>query len=125
MTTECPVEQNLCNIYRGDKIPFTFQFNNADGTPMDISGLKLYFTMKLVASSPDGEVGDLQDSVTFPTDAESVLGIGSMLVAAAKTELLTPVRDYFYDFQLIELDGPSTMGAGKIHVNQDITQATT
>ncbi len=123
MGDECSVEQRLCRVYRGDAIPFSFTFENDDGTPKDISGDKLYFTMKLDPNSADGAKGDLQYEVTFPSDTDSANGIGGMLVPASKTALLGVDVDYFYDFKYIEDGVPFTIGSGLIYVKLNITKA--
>ena len=119
----CQIAQNLCGIFRGDTIPFTFQFNDSDGNPIDISGMKLYFTMKLNKSSPDGEATDLQDVVTFPTDPASQAGQGNMTIPSTKTQDLSVNRDYFYDFELVDGNIVSTVGWGQVKVEQDVTLA--
>ncbi len=121
----CQTAQNLCSIFRGDTLPFTFQFNNEDLTPIDISGMTLYFTMKLKKNSPDGEITDLQHSVVFPSDTASQNGQGSMEIPSSETQNLTVDREYYYDFELVDGATVSTIGYGQIKVEQDITQADT
>ncbi len=121
----CQTAQNLCSIFRGDTLPFTFQFNNEDGTPIDISGMTLYFTMKLKKNSPDGEITDLQHSVIFPADTSSQNGQGDMVIPSSETQNLTVDREYYYDFELVDGTTVSTIGYGQIKVEQDITQADT
>ena len=125
MATSCATPQNLCSMFRGDTLPFSFQFNDTDGQPIDISGMKLYFTMKADATSDDGGPGDLQDSVTFPSDAQSALGQGELIIPASLTALLIPGTNYHFDFQLVDGTTIATMGIGQILVDQDITGATT
>jgi len=120
--TGCPTQQDMCGLFRGDTFQFDFTFKDEDGVALDISGMTLTFTMKQLVTSPDGVVGDLQESVIFPSDAQSVLGLGSMSVFPAKTTLLLPGVTYSFDFQLA--DGANyvlTVGWGTVPVKQDIT----
>ncbi len=124
MANTCQAAQDMCNLFRGDTFAWNFTFKDKDGVPIDISGMTLFFTMKQNPTSPDLEVGDLQESVTFPADSESALGIGFMQVLPAKTGLLIPKKKYHYDFQLVDgSDVVLTLGWGRLTINQDITQA--
>ena len=125
MATECSVEQNLCPIFDGDTIPFAVKFEDTEGLPIDISGMKLYFTMKDDPADDDNEPGDLQDSVTFPSDANSALGLGELIIPATKAATLKPGTTYTFDFQLVNGDVIATMGKGTIKVNQGVTKAVT
>jgi hypothetical protein len=120
----CLEPQNLCSFFRGDTVPFDFSFKDDDDNPIDISGKTLTFTMKKKKNSIDGLDGDLQQSVTFPNDANSIAGIGSMVLLPDVTRNLL-ISSYYFDFQLV--DGPddvSTVGFGSVVVEQDITITT-
>jgi hypothetical protein len=120
----CQVEQDLCPIHRGDSFNWTVAFKTDDGDAIDISGKKLFFTMKLTKNSVDGLAGDLQASVTFPADADSIAGLGTFSISKADTQDLTPGKSYYYDFQLTDPSDATyvkTLGFGKIKVLQDIT----
>jgi len=122
--TGCPDRQDMCGLFRGDTFQFDFTFKDEDDVALDISGMTLIFTMKQDATSPDGEVGDLQEAVIFPADAQSVLGLGSMSVLPAKTNLIVPGVTYNFDFQLVDgTDYVLTIGWGTVPVKQDISLA--
>ena len=119
---QCPTQQDLCNLYRGDTLPFTFKFNDPYGQAIDISGATLFFTMR---EDNEDENPALQVKVLFPIDENSENGIGSMKILPSDTESLEPIN-YYYDFQLVRSpDDVFTVGAGRIRVKNDTTKTTT
>ncbi len=124
MSENCQVDQRICDIVVGDAIPFSLKFGTKD-EPEPIAGIKIYFTMKLDRKSPDGLRGDLQHDVTFADGDDATNGIGEMLVPSAKTSLLSPGVDYFYDFRVIDGGEPYTLGSGVVLAKLGSTTATT
>jgi len=120
MTVQCSIEHNLCPIVRGDTVPFVFRFKFPDGSPLDISGLILFFSMK---KDPDGDVVDLQKRVVFPNDVNSKAGIGWLKLNPVDTNPLEPLFTYHYDFQVVTGSREVyTMGLGTVLVKRDITR---
>ena len=80
--------------------------------------------MKADKDSADGETGDLQASKTFPSDADSVAGLGSLTVTATQTYALTAGVNYYYDFMLVdESTTPDTitpLGEGRVKAANSI-----
>ena len=111
------------DFYRGDTLTYNFTFKDSAGVAIDISNTKLYFTLKTDPSYPDTSAS-LQDSITFPADADSIAGIGSIVISAASTNTLALVVHY-YDFQWINGTVVTTMGSGTLTVLQDITRTPT
>jgi hypothetical protein len=122
MSENCQIDQQLCDIFIGNAIPFSFKFGT-DEEPEDISGIKIYFTMKLNRESDDLKPGDLQHDVTFPEGGDSLTGDGEMLVPSEKTLLLSKDVEYFYDFRIIDNGNPFTIGSGKVYVKLGSTKA--
>lgn len=114
---------NIPSFYRGDTVSYNFTFKDADGLPIDISATKLWFTIKKDPTYPDNSAA-LQESVTFPSDADSVAGLGSITIAASVTALLSPIQ-YYYDFQWVEGANVVTLTTGTVTILQDITTTTT
>jgi hypothetical protein len=114
--------QALPDMYRGDSKTFSFTFKDDAGSPIDISGQTLWFTLK--ANQTDSDPGVLQQNVTFPTDSNSAAGIGSMVIPASATGSLTPGTTYYYDFQLVDGTYITTLGSGTVTILQDITIST-
>jgi len=120
-----PENTDLCPFYRGDTIPFSFEFKEADGSPMDISDMVIYYTMKLDIKEDVLGPNDLQSSATFPADTNSMNGLGELRVLPTDTEKLLPDRAYAYDFQLVGgVDEVYTVGQGTVSVLRDVTQVT-
>jgi len=122
MVNECLVPQDLCDIARGDTVPFGFTFKQPDGTPLPIAGMVLWFTAKLDPETELDPAAAIQQNVTFPVSPDSTAGIGSMKVLPAATELLIPGEKYKFDFQLT--NGPDdvfTVGEGSFKCKQDVT----
>ena len=114
---------SIPDIYRGDTLNYNFTFKDKDGNAIDISSTTLWFTMKRSPSDKDASAA-LQDSVTFPADANSVAGLGSIAIAATDTALLTPGVTYYYDFQWVDGTEVTTLAAGTVTALQDITIST-
>lgn len=113
----CAIEQDLCNVSRGDTMPFTFGFTNPDKSEMDIQGMRLTFEMRLDSKSVDP---DLSEEVVFGADAETALGRGSMKILPSKTTMLIAGMKYCYKF-IFEQSSTDiyTVGRGAITVNPD------
>jgi hypothetical protein len=116
--TECAIQQDLCPFYRGDTIPFEFTFKQPDDTPLDITDMTLTFSMK---EDPDDELPVLSVSTTFPDDADSHNGKGSLKIQSSDTIDLEPDINYYFDFQLENGSEIFTVGAGRVKVLYDIT----
>lgn len=121
----CDVEQNLEPIFRGDTVGFTFEVRNPDGSPMDIGGMTMYFTMKLDNTLAAPGLNDLQDKVTFAHDSETAIGKGGMTVHPVHTNSLLPTKIYHFDFQLVDGAEVYTVASGKVRVLQDTTLVVT
>lgn len=59
--SECG-EEELCPIRRGDTAPFIFEFIGLDDEPLDLTDMRLHFTMRL---DPDQEIPDLHHVMHF------------------------------------------------------------
>jgi hypothetical protein len=121
MALQCANPQELCPIFRGDTLSFKFTFTDLEGNPLSIVGKKLYFTMKLDPTSGDTDEGNLQYSVVFPDNQDSLNGIGMMVVPSDETEGLMPDATYYYDFQFMDGLQIATIGSGTVQVKRDIT----
>ena len=129
----CDTGEKLCDFHRGDTLPFDFLFENDDGTPMDITNMTVWFTMKMDSSVLALDQNDIQVKKHFdPGDPgnDYINGAGNMTVPTSKTTNLLPEKVYFYDFQLVqpkvdpEEDFVFTLEADKVGTLQDVTQIT-
>ena len=112
-------------LYRGDTRTLKVTITDGAGVPIDITGHKLYFTLK--ANKTDADIAAaLQVSALMPTGANSTAGIGYLTITSADTNSVTPGR-YYYDIQWVQ-PGPvpfvKTMDEGRVRVLADITRTT-
>ena len=113
---------NLPNQYRGDTFTYNLNFKDSSGQPIDISNTVIWFTLKGNINVEDSEA-DLQVSYTFPADANSAAGIGTLEIPASETSNLG-IQSYYYDMQWINGTNVQTLQSGKITIKQDVTRST-
>lgn len=106
-------------LYRGDSREYTLSFIKGDGSKIDITGWKVYFTLKKYAYKSDEEA-DLKKDVTehsSPLDGETKV----TLTAADTGEL--GIGDYNFDIQIKKDDGAVlTVLRGTLEIMLDITR---
>ena len=110
-------------LYRGDNKSFTLSFTDAVGDPIDITGWKIYFTMKKSLTQSDAEA-DLKEDTEEHDDPEN--GLTSIHLSNGQTDTLGSSElptDYFYDIQVKKTDGSVlTVISGIIKVLADVTR---
>jgi hypothetical protein len=112
---------SLAPFYRGDtkEYPFSFTFN---GAPVDISGKKLYFTLKTAIGDPDP--GVLQKILGPFSGPAAVAGTGELVLTSTDTAALAPGK-YLFDFELVDpaVSPPhvTTLAKGTVTVLADVT----
>jgi len=106
-------------IYRGDDKTYTLEFLKDDGSPIDITGWKIYFTMKQHLNMSDDRAGVKVDVTTHDDPVNGKTSI--YLSKEDTTDLLLCV--YFFDIQVKKVGGDIlTVMAGKIKVLGDVTR---
>ena len=119
MTTQCPVPQALCELSPGTTLDLEFTFLDPDGQPLDISGKTLWFTLEIDPEQAALDANDLQASTTFPSDANSLLGLGAMRVLPLETAVLLPGQVYYFRFDLEDgVEERHLMGTGTVVTGQ-------
>ncbi|MBF0214559.1 MAG: hypothetical protein HQM00_13525 [Magnetococcales bacterium] len=112
------------SLYRGDTKVFALTFKTRpEGLPIDITGHRLWFTMKQSTDNTDEEAV-LQKSIIFPETPASASGLGFLTLTSAETRAIRP-GVYLYDMQwVIEGDPPvvMTLSFGRINVLPDVTR---
>jgi len=112
----------ISDFYRGDTLSFDITIKDQNGNPVDITGAKLFFTMKEQPTQSDSEavVQEVVYDHIDPTEGHT-----KIIVPSSSTSILVPGKTYYYDFQLVDSNGNvKTLYAGKVRVLQDITQRT-
>ena len=106
-------------FYRGDNKSYTLAFTDSDNNAIDITGWKIFFTIKQHLSQSDSEA-NLKEDVTDHDDPTN--GLSSIHLSNGQTDLLEP-GDYFSDIQVKKTDGTIlTIMAEKLRVLADVTR---
>lgn len=99
--------------------------DDTTGTPIDISGDKLYFTLKDDAADDD-TLAVLQAPYTIPGDANAALGIAYLPITAAETAAV-PAGQYLYDVVWLRLTSSPgdrhTVDEGKVGFYYPVTHS--
>lgn len=116
----------LPDFYAGNTVSYDMTFKDQNGTAIDISLDLMFMTLK---HSPDDDDVNaaLQKQIQFPSDANSIAGLGTFTLDSTDTEGLSE-GSYYFDFQRV-VDGSSplevyTHASGTVNVKKRITQAT-
>ena len=109
---------NLKPLYRGDDYPIPLAFTK-NGEPEDITGWKIYFTVKHLDSDTDDDAVikyDITDH-SDPTNGKSLI-----FLTNGETGDILPGK-YVYDIQYKKDNGTvKTIMKGKLRVLQDVTK---
>lgn len=107
---------------RGDTRTLDIQINNSDGTPFNLTGCTVYFTLNSLQNPTDDGT---DNTAALKTSTNSFSSPTSGLAVITLTNALTQplaAGDYWYDIQLKDGSGNITsLGANKFKVIDDIT----
>jgi len=116
------MERNLRELTRGDTRLFYFKFweNKSTSTPLDLTGWKLYLTIK---TKPDLDDTDALAVYTQCVDTHLNDVNGETQLLFDSSTIVDP-REYYYDFQLVNSDSSTVLTPlrGKIPIKPDITR---
>jgi len=114
------VYKDLSAIYRGDDRTIHLHVVNAiTGDDINITGWKVYFTIKENKDDSDEDAKIRKDITTHTHPTE---GKTDILLTHEDTYILTPGTN-FYDIQIKKVDGTiQTFVSGEIDVLEDITR---
>lgn len=108
-------------IYCGDDVSYTLVFKNSDGSPVDITGWKIYFTIKKDPLMTDVQAS-LKKDITEHDDP--INGISSIHLSSSETRVLTPFL-YYFDIQVKKTDDTIlTILVDRLDVKADVTYRT-
>jgi len=111
---------DLKEMVRGDTYGITMNFKTKDGTPIDVEGRKLTFTMKHHWSEPDVDSAIQKVVDLVAPDVSAQNGQAYILLSTVETDV-TPSK-YVYDIQMVNGAIVTTLLKGNILVSGDITQ---
>ena len=113
----CLTETPLCLI-RGDTktYDFTFYLDTAQTTPLNLTGAKVWFTIKRDYQAKDADA--LVDKQLTITNA----ALGKATVKLSQTDTALSLGTYYYDVQYVSLGDleVKTVIKGKIQVQYDV-----
>ncbi len=114
------------NIYRGDSKTFNLTFVDGDGSPIDLTGATIYFTIKYqddyVNSTSDTTDALIEKDITTHTNPTG--GLSSVTIDSDDTYGLRPIT-YKFDMQLKDsLSDILTFVSGNFQIIADVTRRT-
>jgi len=114
--------KGISDFYRGDTQVYRLILKKEDGTPVDLTGSSVWFTIKRNVKDLDTEA-IVQKKVDNHVDPSN--GITEIKLEPSDTNTATPGQ-YVYDFQLVKPNGDvKTLLAGKVKILADVTRSTT
>jgi len=109
----------LSPLYRGDSREYTLSFVDKNGTAIDITGWKVYFTLKRSIGQNDGSATLKKDIVNHES---SIKGKTKIVLTSSDTDDLKP-DNYVYDIQVKKPNGDViTVVMGSITIEADVTR---
>lgn len=115
-------------VKRGNTIVLDLVITNPDGSDRDITGAKVWFTVKRFKSEPDADAlirkGNAHSSLTGITLTAPATGGVQIVTEPSETDELPDDFRAWYDVQILETSGRvSTPFEGYLTVAADITRA--
>jgi len=109
---------NDLQVYRGDDKTWEVQFKNDAGTPIDITGWKVYFTVK----EKDSDSDDLA-KIKKDTEVHSDPTQGKSQIVLVPTDTENLKGNFYYDIQIKKATGEFiTVIVGTLEVLRDVTR---
>lgn len=84
-----------------------------NGMAENISGWTLYFTVKADFNDADS-AAIISKNTIFPSNAESIAGIGYLSLTSAETDVA--IGEYFYDMKFVDVNYRETFLRGQINI---------
>lgn len=105
------------SVYRGDDKDWNLTFKNSNGVAINLTGSKIFFTVKKNRSDADS-VALIKKDVASHVDAVG----GLSKISLTHSDTAVDVGIYFFDIQLVDGAGNvATVVAGTFVVTQDVT----
>lgn len=117
MNIETIADGKLRDFYKGDTLNIFYEFLGPDKQPLDVSGFKLAFGMKLNPLSQFFGKHDINKVFEIPFNANSRRGLGEITILTKDTIRLIALVPYTYSFILITpRDEHYTIGSDLVNV---------
>jgi len=114
---------NLNFIYRGDSREYLLTFTKDDGSAIDISEWKVYFTVKKNYRDDDIKAVIRKD-IKKEDHYDPTHGKTKITLLPADTDVLIPGK-YYYDIQIKRKENDIiTVLSGKVEIKSDVTRRT-
>jgi hypothetical protein len=108
------------DMIRGDTRTITATFVDSDGSPLDLTGGTVFFTVNASSEPTDDTAAVVSKDVS--SFAAPTTGIATITLAAADTTNVTP-GTYWYDCQFVSSGGVVTsLAKQKFVLKSDITR---
>jgi hypothetical protein len=116
----------LKNLIRGNAFSLTIPVRNADGTPFDLTGYKVFLTVK---SSVDytGEMTLNDDDAVLQVEVPSISNptAGNVVIPVSASDMEIAPSTYYYDVQFVPSSGePWSLHYDEFIVIPDVTRRT-
>jgi hypothetical protein len=114
-------------IVQGDTAVLRITVLNPDGTPTNLTGYAITFTIKRSRGDLDQAAifqGTLAGGDITIVSGNPALGLFDVTVPAAKTKVMRPNKPYYWDAQLSQSGQIFTPCNGTIFADGEITQST-
>lgn len=111
----------LSPLFRGDSREYALSFTDKDSAVIDITGWKVYFTLKKNQLKDDDSAVIKKDITVHEAPLE---GKTKIVLAPLDTDNLKP-GDYVYDIQIKKPSGDViTVAKGSMKIEADVTRRT-
>jgi hypothetical protein len=111
------IEQTCLSIKRGDNWSRTLYFEDEDGSPIDITGWTLFFTVKVNADDLDN-AAIIAKTITVFTDPVS----GEAGISLSSADTNQAIGSFLWDIQVkTNLGQIITVAEGILTITKDIT----
>lgn len=114
-------ERDLPNVVQGDDIPFTIEWTDANGDPVDITGWTFWITIKESHEDSDADAIVQQTKSSFSSPLE---GRANITIDGAETKDESGSK--VYDMQVKKGTGGTltTFLRGNVYIEPEVTEAT-
>lgn len=113
-------------IFRGDTVNIDLTITDKNGTAIDITGYKLFFTAKTNNDDSDDNALIKKDVTThLDPDGDDGTSTGQSRITLSSTQTAVDVGVFYYDVQMKDTSGNiTTITVDRFRVKQEITTRT-